>query len=190
MTTTPRDGSERVAVYILAGGRSRRFGSDKARALVDGVPMVRRVADYLAPVARSTTVVAATAGVYDDLGLVTIGDVVPGHGPLGGLLSALEHLEGGDWLFLTACDWVNIDAGWVRPLLDRRRDAATAVLYRSDRLEPLFALYHHSLAATARRRLEAGSDLSMHGFISDVDAVILPAPPGWQRATNRNTPRA
>ncbi len=55
-------------VYILAGGKSRRFGSDKARAEAKGVAVIVRVAEALASIAGTVTVVADRAGRYDDLG--------------------------------------------------------------------------------------------------------------------------
>src|SRR4051794_14706591 len=74
--------------YILAGGQSQRFGSDKARAPLDGKPLIVHVAESLKPIASSVTVVAKDFGEYDDLGLVSIGDLQPGLGPMGGLLTA------------------------------------------------------------------------------------------------------
>ena len=35
--------------YILSGGRSRRFGSDKGRMPIDGVPNLLRLHQALAP---------------------------------------------------------------------------------------------------------------------------------------------
>lgn len=72
---------------ILAGGASRRFGSDKALALLDNRPLIDHVA-------------AAVAGQVDALvvcgrthkGLVALPDrPAPGLGPLGGLGAALAH---------------------------------------------------------------------------------------------------
>ena len=50
--------TELVPAYILSGGRSSRFGSDKARALAAGKPLILHAADTVAPVAASITVVA------------------------------------------------------------------------------------------------------------------------------------
>ena len=46
----------RVAAVVLAGGESRRFGTDKLAAVVDGLPLLDR-----AVAALSAEVMAATA---------------------------------------------------------------------------------------------------------------------------------
>ena len=83
----------RLPIYILAGGRSSRFGSDKARAVLDGEPLIKRVARMAMPIAESTTIVADRTGKYDDLGLRSIADDPPHLGPLGGLAAALGIAE-------------------------------------------------------------------------------------------------
>ncbi len=79
---------------VLAGGRSTRFGSDKAEALLDG----RRLLDHAA---------AALAGQCD--AVVVIGRIDaaypsapdwprPDCGPLGGLAGALRHARDHDFV--------------------------------------------------------------------------------------------
>jgi molybdopterin-guanine dinucleotide biosynthesis protein A len=191
MTTPPPNGSDAahdtIPVYILAGGRSRRFGRDKARALHDGVPLVVGVARALEPVASRVTIVAAGGGAYDDLGLRTIGDVVPEKGPIGGLLTAIEDCRPGEWLLLAACDWVGVRAEWVLELLASRGDLSGCVVFKSDRYQPMFALYHTSIRETVAAQIEAGR-LSMQQLYPVIATVALPLPDDWDRATNLNRP--
>ena len=70
---------------ILAGGQSRRFGSDKAVATWHGKALLDHVADALRPSCAQLIVVGRTWP-----GLETIADYpAPGLGPLGGLAGAL-----------------------------------------------------------------------------------------------------
>jgi molybdopterin-guanine dinucleotide biosynthesis protein A len=191
MTTVRRSGSDSfpaaVPVYILAGGKSRRFGSDKARALHHGTPLITGVARALEPVASRITVVAAASGGYDDLGLQTIGDILPEKGPMGGLLSAVDDCRGAQWLLLSACDWVGIQERWARVLLAQRQNSLQVILFRSDRLEPLFALYHTSIRKMAARLIDDGR-LKMIELIDSVKTNAIPAPGGWSDVVNLNRP--
>lgn len=74
---------------ILAGGRSRRMGTDKALVPVGGIPMIERVAAALGDVANEVVIV----GRHDPLaGIPAVPDELPGpRGPLRGLVAALRH---------------------------------------------------------------------------------------------------
>lgn len=79
----------RLLGAILAGGQSRRFGSDKAEALVDGVKLLDRVAHALRPQVDALVVVGR-----EWPGLANAPDwPEPGQGPLGGLAGALDHAQ-------------------------------------------------------------------------------------------------
>jgi molybdopterin-guanine dinucleotide biosynthesis protein A len=72
---------------VLAGGKSSRFGSDKAAAMLAGRPLLDHA---LANLARHTDAVAVAGRQVD--GVISIADrPFPGLGPLGGLCGALHH---------------------------------------------------------------------------------------------------
>jgi molybdopterin-guanine dinucleotide biosynthesis protein A len=153
------------------------------------VPLLVGVATSLEPIASRTTVVAARAGDYDDLGFRTIGDVMPRMGPLGGLLTAIDDCGEDAWLFLSACDWVGIRAEWAVRLLGGRKRGAQAVVYKAQHYEPLFAVYHSSIMEIVRRRLDAGR-LEVRGVFEGAETVEIPPPDGLNEAKNLNRPPA
>jgi len=176
---------QRLPVYILAGGRSSRFGADKARVPLGGKALLQANAECLAPLSSTVTVIARHAGQYHDLGLRTIGDLQRGLGPLGGLATALADMHRPGWLALAACDWVGVRANWWRPLQRAATPDRLCVVYASPRPEPLFALYHTAIAETVHRHLEKGR-YAMHDLIQAVPHRMVQPPPGWSRAQNIN----
>jgi len=76
----------RVLGAVLAGGRSSRFGSDKALAMLEGRPLIVHAIEALA--AHADTVVSCGR---EWPGLVSIDDSPSGHGPLAGLNAALRY---------------------------------------------------------------------------------------------------
>ena len=128
--------------FVLAGGQSRRFGSDKARYIIDGQPMLKRVVERLANLFGSVTVIAKEADLYADLGCPTVADHYPVQAPLAGLLTALE-LSGTAWTFIAACDLPALDEATIRRLWERRSGAGV-IPEAGGRLHPLAAFYHQS----------------------------------------------
>ncbi len=181
---------QRVPTYILAGGKSSRFGSDKARAVLEGEPLILRVRRMLAAHASGVSVVADAADKYADLGLRTIADLRPGHGPLAGLQAALDDLQDGQrWLLLCPCDAVVIEPDWVRRLLDGRDDNACAVAFRDreNRWQPMPALYASGALPQVNRNLVDGC-LSMQKLLDGLDTTSLDLPRNWPAGWQVNRP--
>lgn len=142
--------------------------------------MIKRLSVLLGPVAESITVVAECDRKYEDLGLTTIADEVPGLGPLGGLITALKHRQakGAGWLLLCACDWAEIRTSWVEELVKGADDEVNAVAFRDDRWQPLFSLYHTRLLPEATRHARSRSRC-MSGLLENVASRALPPPSEW-----------
>lgn len=173
--------------YILAGGKSRRFGSDKARVEIAGLPLIRHVADGIAPAVSSVTVVAGSRDEYEPMGLRTIGDRHPGLGPLAGIDAALADRGGEGWIVAVSCDLLGLPAGWIRLLMEGCSESSRVVLFRSDRWMPFPGLYHTSCRAEVEGRLKRG-DLAVWQLVEAVPSAAVPLPPDWDRVVNINRP--
>ncbi len=89
---------------VLCGGRSSRFGSDKALADAGDTTVGRRVVAALRGAGIDPVVaVGGTAGPA--IGVPTVPDLRPGQGPLGGLATALLWAKTGS-VVVVACDLV------------------------------------------------------------------------------------
>ena len=172
---------EEVTGLILAGGASRRFGTDKARFPIEGRPMIARVYEAVAEVVGT---VLLSVGDRDgaDLGLPvpSLVDRVPGAGPLAGLHAGL-HAAATPWLLVVACDMPFLTPGVLRSLLDQATSGTAAVVAQSEdgRLQPLCACYHASVLPRVEAHLHADRramwDLLEH--LDLVRHVLLPTAP-------------
>ncbi len=182
--------------YVVAGGRSRRFGSDKARGDLDGRPLLLHVVEPLRKSTDEVIVVADRAGRYEDLGLVTIADLHPGDGPLAGLEAALADRlarRGPGWVLLVSCDLASLQESWLATLADfasslKPTDAIRAVAFRDSRWQPFPGAYHSSLLPLLSEAL-ARQSLSFQGLLSDpcAGARALSLPADWPEALQVNT---
>jgi molybdenum cofactor guanylyltransferase len=107
-------------VAMLAGGASRRMGTDKSLLDVDldGEPMGARV--LVAAILSGASEVLAIGGNEQELtaqGWSYVADSWPGEGPLGGLITALEQSS---WptVVLLACDHPDVDPDELRSMVD------------------------------------------------------------------------
>ena len=74
-----------IDAFILAGGASRRMGTDKSQLRIDTQTFTERIAQTLHLVTDSVTIVGRT---LDNSVLPTVPDVYPQWGALGGLHAA------------------------------------------------------------------------------------------------------
>ncbi len=138
-----------IEAFILVGGRSRRFGSPKATAVVGGEKMAVRIADAIGTALGGSKVriVAANEMQFSRLGdLEVLGkpvfDVFPDRGPAGGLHSALLNSKS-EWTFIAACDIPLVSGDVISFLSDQIDDNFDVVVptQPDGRLQPLMAFY-------------------------------------------------
>jgi molybdopterin-guanine dinucleotide biosynthesis protein A len=158
MTTRPTYG------LVLAGGESRRMGSDKALLVRDGQSQLAHIAALLERL--TDRVYVSTRSEQQDESersrFVQIVDRYENIGPIAGILSALEEHPQTDWL-VVACDLPNIDEPTLRYLISNRSQKKPFTAFRSsydDLPEPLCALY------------QSGSDGILRQFIDD--GIVCP----------------
>ncbi|MBY0302509.1 MULTISPECIES: molybdenum cofactor guanylyltransferase [Sphingomonas] len=155
----------RILGAVLAGGRSSRFGSDKALATWRDTALIDHALASLSPHVADLLVVGRT-----DARVRTAPDLpYPDLGPLGGIAGALEVAarEGFDAVLTTACDTPRLPPALVAALLGQ--DAAHAAE------APTVGLWPVRLAAPLLDRLSAGGDRSIRGWAREAGAVaVLP----------------
>jgi len=172
-----------VAALVLAGGLSRRMGTDKALVAVEGTPMLARVCQ----VARTALGRAAVVRVITpwperyaalDLAGAEFPDREPaaGLGPLHGFLHGLAGLAT-DWVLLLACDLPFLDAAVLRrwrALLSTVPPETLACLPRSGdgRWEPLCGYYRLTCRPALATHL-AGGGRSFQGWLGTAPVVAL-----------------
>ncbi len=161
---SPSSTSERTSQgqwhgVILAGGASRRFGSDKSLAEVDGEVLVLRVADSMARAGlASVTLVGAADPVVSRTGLTNLADRWPGEGPLGGLLTALVDAGDHAGVLVCGCDHPDLDPEVLMSLMEAADQGADVAVARAGEDTPqwLVSAWRASTASALQRAFDAG----------------------------------
>ncbi len=158
--------------YILAGGKSSRFGSSKALVSTAGAPQIQRLAQELAADSWQSVAVSQNADEFQSLGLRTVVDHEPDQGPVAGILAGLNDLLSAaqsrpiwPWALFIPCDLWTWDARWTEglrpPDIESRsgENASEAVLlvhFRSQRFSPFPCLIHRDALPMLRQSWDSG----------------------------------
>lgn len=147
-----------VSGIVLAGGRSRRLGTNKAVVRVGGVRLIERVLGHMRQLCDDLVIVTNEPAPYRDLGERLVGDVWPGMGSLGGIYSGLRAARY-DRGLVAGCDMPFLNAGLLRLMIDLSRDYDVVIPRLDDgRMEPLHAVYGRACLEPMEAQLQA-SDL-------------------------------
>jgi molybdopterin-guanine dinucleotide biosynthesis protein A len=173
-----------LASYILAGGKSSRFGSDKALAIIDGSPLICHLIKQLCECnLQDNYIVADREDRYQQLAINSIPDLRPQLGPLGGLWTALTHrLDhlGPGWILLLPCDLIDFRASWITDWFhsipaNTTPDSvpALAIAFYDQYWLPLPALYHTNLLPNVIQSIDANR-LSIQSLLNSLNDFAIP----------------
>ncbi len=131
-----------ITGVILAGGRSSRFGSNKALALVDSKPLIQQVADLMSSLFPQCLLVTNTPAEYEFLSLPVTHDRYRSCGPLAGIHAALLQIST-PRAFVVACDMPNLSPELIRYLCNIKEQKYDVIIpWLEKGQEPLFGIYH------------------------------------------------
>lgn len=164
------------AGFVLTGGRSRRYGSDKALIDIGGVPLAGHLLGLLADAGADP--VSTVGGPDRNIGFPHIFDRFAGAGPLGGLISALDECAKA-WALVVATDLVALDVATLTGMAGARTESCDAVVALSERREPMCAIWRVRPALKVMLRSWADgqrSVLPLFDMLDTVEHVVDPAP--------------
>lgn len=149
---------EKATAIIMAGGGSRRMGTDKSMLLIEGRPIIERTCRQLAACFEQVLISANKADKFAFLGFEVVPDKVPEQGPLMGIASALEASVN-EINFVVACDIPEIETSYVRRILSEAAGSDADIIVPTTgngRYEPLFAVYRKSALEAINKVLSSG----------------------------------
>lgn len=172
-----------TAAIVLAGGRSRRFGTDKLNArLADGRSVLAHAVAGAAAVADELVVVIAP-GADQPGGLpervVLVHDPEPDGGPLMGLAAGLETVAA-EIVLVVGGDMPAIEASVLRLLIaamekDPKADGATLEVDGSPQASVLPCVLRRKAARRACGEALAAGDRRLRGALEGLVTTIVPA---------------
>jgi len=164
------------AAALIAGGESRRMGTDKALLTVTWrgrqMPLWKRQLSVLEELQPSQLMLSGPSRPGSHV--VAIPDRWTAAGPLAGIATCLDVCAH-EFLLALAVDLPRMEPGCLRRLLLHSGNACGIVPVRQGRYEPLAAVYPQRAFVIAAARLER-SELRLQEFVRELVAAGLVHP--------------
>lgn len=180
---------EQYSLVLLAGGKSSRMGSDKAKLLYRGKTFTKMLLEK----AKELGIVKIYVSGYEEEGIPTIWDVYKEIGPLGGLHACMSQITT-PYCLVVPVDVPQIPKEILNSLLEYHSEikaeegekAQPVLLKHGGRRENLIGIYPVQMAAFIEECIQSNR-LSVHGMLDTWGNICFEAEiPDWQIA-NINT---
>ncbi len=128
---------------VLAGGASKRMGTDKAFLKVAGIPLIERVLQSLKPLCGTLVIVANEPHRYAGFSAEVVTDVFEQRGPLTGIYSGLLR-SSDDCNIVVACDMPCLNRELLAFMAGQSDGHDAVIASFNGFLEPLHAVYRRT----------------------------------------------
>jgi molybdopterin-guanine dinucleotide biosynthesis protein A len=142
-----------ITVYILAGGKSSRMGTDKGLLLLNGKPMIQHVIDTVLPLTSSISIVSNNEE-YKTFGFPVVSDLIKDKGPVVGIYTALSDSTTETNLILS-CDTPFVSLKLIRKLIENSSSVDVCIPSFKGRIHPLIGVYKKNNTTVFKNCLES-----------------------------------
>jgi molybdopterin-guanine dinucleotide biosynthesis protein A len=160
-----------VTGVVLAGGKSRRMGQDKAFLPFGPGLLIERVIEVVQQVTAEVILITNTPERYQHFDLPMFSDAIAEAGSLGGIYTGLISAKTPYSLCL-ACDMPFVKATFLRFLCDIAAEADVVVPRNAGDFQPLCAVYSQVCREPIRHQIEAGR-LKITAFFDQVRVRVI-----------------
>jgi molybdopterin-guanine dinucleotide biosynthesis protein A len=138
---------------VLAGGRSLRFGKNKAFQQLRGKRFIDLAIESLRPFCDPVIAVVSEIESYLDTEAILAQDIIQHQGPLGGIYTALLFSPS-EWVFVKATDMPFLVPELASLIIGAKEGFDAVVTKENDYYEPLLAVYNRRCLPAIARQLQ------------------------------------
>jgi molybdopterin-guanine dinucleotide biosynthesis protein A len=152
-----------VTGVILAGGKSSRYGTNKAFVEINGTRLIDWVASVMSAIFKRVVLITNCPREYSYLHLPAHQDLIQGLGPIGGIYTGLETIQD-DAGFFIACDMPFASQDLIRYIVSVKGQFDAIVPKVDWKMEPLHALYRKTCLPVLMGLIKSGSYQILESF--------------------------
>jgi molybdenum cofactor guanylyltransferase len=144
-----------IPIYILAGGKSSRMGTDKAMIFYKGKTLLEQVIHTATQVSTQVFLLSNNKE-HEYFGYELVPDIIPGYGPASGIDAMLHHSNAVSNIVL-CCDMPFVDAYAIQQLYLAHQDNDITVVEHNGLPEPLLGCYSSRIKLGWREIMKTGN---------------------------------
>jgi molybdopterin-guanine dinucleotide biosynthesis protein A len=159
-----------ITGIILAGGKSKRMGTDKVLMKLEGEVLLKRAIKLCQTVCASI-LISSNNPNHSKYGFEIIADEMPDCGPIGGIYSCLRESQT-EWNFILSVDSPFVKPEFVSYLVSEIKKSDAVVPIHSKGKEPLIAMYHKNSLQMTQDMLEMGN-FKMQNLLNTINTKFV-----------------
>jgi len=169
-----------VLAVILSGGKSRRFGGDKATTLLGNKTLIEHTVDKLKNNFKEILIVTNDSKTNsNNKGLFYTKDIIEGHlGPLVGVLSAMEWVASNQkdykWILTFPCDTPFFSEDLINKIINSKSNSHKKLFFlkSGEKRHNIFGLWSIELRERLRADIEIG-DRKVEDWANKIGTEVI-----------------
>ncbi len=163
-----------TSAAIIAGGKSSRFGTNKANACFQNNKLIDIAVQNCYKISSDVFMITSSRYKYENLLVPTISDIIPNCGPLGGIFTALVH-SNNPYICTIPCDMPLLVPDLFRLLFKKRSDNRPVVARSENGIEPLLSLWPTGLVSSLYSYIKDGK-YNLRYILTELQAIEINIP--------------
>jgi len=147
----------KITGVILAGGKSKRMGTDKGLIIYRNKPLIEHSISFLQNFSNEI-VISTNSNRYDKYGYSLFFDEISDIGPIGGIYSILKNCKSSNLFFIISCDMPHAETTLAINMINERGHYDIIVpILPNGKIEPLFGVYSRNILTTTEHQIESNN---------------------------------
>lgn len=166
-----KTGQSDITAAIIAGGKSKRFGSDKALINLAGKRLIDHAVTLALTISPQAMIITSGEQHFSGVQIEQVPDIIPDCGPMGGVYTALEKAQT-PWVAILPCDTPLLSPEIYEILWKHRKENSAGVAVAEGKIQSLVSLWPKSLSPDLLQSIQKG-ELKTHQFLKEHQAVMV-----------------
>jgi len=162
--------SNPISGFVLAGGKSRRMGTDKALLMFQDKPLLLHMIKLIEPLCDMVAI-SGQNSEYESSGVKMVPDLYSDCGPIAGLYSALKYSIS-DWNLLLSVDVPFVNDELLLSLISNIGESDCIIPKHDSGVEPLIGLYNRRAVPIIEEMIKSG-DYRLTNLLSKINTRYL-----------------